>query len=170
MMTPISVFNRAKTQKCQTPSTGFTLLELVLVLSIIVMASILVVPTFGGLEGRTFGVQVRAASSLLNYARRTAVVTGQPSTASFYPILDEEEDDDANTKLNSVGTWQSNGAKLHFRDSTDRESEIQKLIEITFYPEGGSTGGTLLLVQGAQLVSIKIDPFTGRVVTEYEEN
>tara|TARA_B100000446_G_scaffold176772_1_gene188795 strand:+ start:126 stop:659 length:534 start_codon:yes stop_codon:yes gene_type:complete len=170
MMTPISVFNRAKTQKCQTPSTGFTLLELVLVLSIIVMASILVVPTFGGLEGRTFGVQVRAASSLLNYARRTAVVTGQPSTASFYPILDEEEDDDANTKLSSVGTWQSNGAKLHFRDSTDRESEIQKLIEITFYPEGGSTGGTLLLVQGAQLVSIKIDPFTGRVVTEYEEN
>jgi general secretion pathway protein H len=145
-------------------------LELVLVLSIIVMASILVVPTFGGLEGRTFGVQVRAASSLLNYARRTAVVTGQPSTASFYPILDEEEDDDANTKLSSVGTWQSNGAKLHFRDSTDRESEIQKLIEITFYPEGGSTGGTLLLVQGAQLVSIKIDPFTGRVVTEYEEN
>ena len=169
MMTPISVFNRAKTQKCQTPSTGFTLLELVLVLSIIVMASILVVPTFGGLEGRTFGVQVRAASSLLNYARRTAVVTGQPSTASFYPILDEEEDD-ANTKLSSVGTWQSNGAKLHFRDSTDRESEIQKLIEITFYPEGGSTGGTLLLAQGAQLVSIKIDPFTGRVVTEYEEN
>jgi len=140
------------------------------VLSIIVMASILVVPTFGGLEGRTFGVQVRAASSLLNYARRTAVVTGQPSTASFYPILDEEEDDDANTKLSSVGTWQSNGAKLHFRDSTDRESEIQKLIEITFYPEGGSTGGTLLLAQGAQLVSIKIDPFTGRVVTEYEEN
>ena len=170
MMTPISVFNRAKTQKCQTSSTGFTLLELVLVLSIIVMASILVVPTFGGLEGRTFGVQVRAASSLLNYARRTAVVTGQPSTASFYPILDEEEDDDANTKFSSVGTWQSNGAKLHFRDSTDRESEIQKLIEITFYPEGGSTGGTLLLVQGAQLVSIKIDPFTGRVVTEYEEN
>jgi len=170
MMTPISVFNRAKTQKCQTPSTGFTLLELVLVLSIIVMASILVVPTFGGLEGRTFGAQVRAASSLLNYARRTAVVTGQPSTASFYPILDEEEDDDANTKLSSVGTWQSNGAKLHFRDSTDRESEIQKLIEITFYPEGGSTGGTLLLAQGVQLMSIKIDPFTGRVVTEYEEN
>ena len=169
MMTPISVFNRAKTQKCQTPSTGFTLLELVLVLSIIVMASILVVPTFGGLEGRTFGVQVRAASSLLNYARRTAVVTGQPSTASFYPILDEE-DGDAITRRSSVGTWQSNGAKLRFRDSTDRESEIQKLIEITFYPEGGSTGGTLLLAQGAQLVSIKIDPFTGRVVTEYEEN
>ena len=168
-MTPISACNLGKYSGGHTRSAGFTLLELILVLTIIAMASILVVPTFGGLEGRTFGVQVRAASSLLNYARRTAVVTGQPSTASFFPILDEEEDD-ANTKLSSVGTWQSNGAKLHFRDSTDRESEIQKLIEITFYPEGGSTGGTLLLVQGAQLVSIKIDPFTGRVVTEYEEN
>jgi len=169
MMTPISVFNRAKTQKRQISSAGFTLLELVLVLSIIAMASILVLPTVGSLEGRTFSAQVRAASSLLNYARRTAVVTGQPSTASFYPILDEEEDD-ANTRRSSVGTWQSNGANLHFRDSTDRESEIQELIEITFYPEGGSTGGTLLLEQGVQQVSIKIDPFTGRVVTEYEEN
>jgi general secretion pathway protein H len=128
-----------------------------------------VVPTFGSLEGRTFGVQVRAAISLLNYARRTAVVTGQPSTASFYPVPDEEENV-ADTKLSSVGIWQSSGAKILFRDSTDRESEIQELIEITFYPEGGSTGGTLLLAQGVQLMSIKIDPFTGRVVTEYEED
>ena len=169
MMAPISVFNWAKPQKCQPPSAGFTLLELVLVLTIIAMASILVVPTFGSLEGRTFSAQVRAASSLLNYARRTAVVTGQPSTASFYPVLDEEENV-ADTKLSSVGIWQSSGAKILFRDSTDRESEIQELIEITFYPEGGSTGGTLLLAQGVQLMSIKIDPFTGRVVTEYEED
>ena len=169
MMAPISVFNWAKPQKCQTPSAGFTLLELVLVLTIIAMASILVVPTFGSLEGRTFSAQVRAASSLLNYARRTAVVSGQPSTASFYPVLDEEENV-ADTKLSSVGIWQSSGAKILFRDSTDRESEIQELIEITFYPEGGSTGGTLLLAQGVQLMSIKIDPFTGRVVTEYEED
>ena len=169
VMTPISACNLGKYNGGQTRSAGFTLLELLLVLTIIAMASILVVPTFGGLEGRTFSAQVRQASSLLNYARRTAVVTGQPSTASFYPVLDEEEDV-INRQSSSVGSWQSEGAELRFRDSTDRESEIRELIEITFYPEGGSTGGTLLLAQGAQIVSIRIDPFTGRVVTEYEED
>jgi general secretion pathway protein H len=46
---------------------------------------------------------------------------------------------------------------------------VDDLVEITFYPEGGSTGGTLLLAQGAQQASIDIDPFTGRVETEYVE-
>ena len=168
-MTPISACNLGKYRGGHTRSAGFTLLELLLVLTIIAMASILVVPTLGGFEGRTFSAQVRQASSLLNYARRSAVVTGQPSTASFYPVLDEEEDV-INRQSSSVGGWQSEGAELRFRDSTDRESEIRELIEITFYPEGGSTGGTLLLARGAQIVSIRIDPFTGRVVTEYEED
>ena len=138
-MTPISVCNLGKYSGGQTRSAGFTLLELLLVLAIVAMASILVVPTFGGLEGRTFSSQVRQASSLLNYARRTAVVTGQPSTASFYPVLDEEEDV-INRQSSSVGSWQSEGAELRFRDSTDRESEIRELIEITFYPEAAAPG------------------------------
>jgi hypothetical protein len=34
---------------------------------------------------------------------------------------------------------------------------------VTFYPEGGSTGGTLLFAQEDQAGVIDIDPFTGRV-------
>ena len=147
---------------------GFTLLEILLVLTIIGMASILVVPNVGNLDSRSFSAQVRQASSLLNYARRTAVVRGQPSTASFYPVLDDDEIPTLPLR-SSVGSWRSDGASLGFRDSTDRESEVDALLEITFYPEGGSTGGTLLLAQGAQLVSIEVDPFTGRVATEYVE-
>ncbi|MDA1370907.1 MAG: hypothetical protein O2971_09125 [Proteobacteria bacterium] len=148
---------------------GFTLLEILLVLTIIGMASILVVPNVGNLDSRSFSAQARRASSLLNYARRTAVVRGQPSTASFYPVLDDDEIPTLPLR-SSVGSWRSNGASLGFRDSTDRESAVDALLEITFYPEGGSTGGTLLLAQGDQVVSINVDPFTGRVDTEYEED
>ena len=71
---------------------GFTLLEILLVLSIIAMASIFVVPNIGGFEARTFNTQVRQANSLLNYARRTAVVSGQASSVSFNVLSIEERD------------------------------------------------------------------------------
>ena len=73
-------------------AAGFTLLELLLVLTIIGMAAILVMPNVGNLDARSFGAQTRQASSLLNYARRLAVVRGQPSTASFYPASDDDRD------------------------------------------------------------------------------
>jgi len=147
---------------------GFTLLELLLVLTLIGMAAVLVVPNVGNISARTFSAQARQASSLLNYARRIAVVSGQPSTATFYPALEDDQEPDL-PQRSSVGSWQSNGATVRFRDSTGRESPVDDLVEITFYPEGGSTGGTLLLAQGAQQVSIDINPFTGRVETEYVE-
>ena len=138
-----------------------------LVLTILGMASILVVPNLGSLETRTFSAQVRQATSLLNYARRLAVVDGQPSTASFY--TDSGGEQEALAAITSVGRWDSGGTLIRFRDSTDREFEVEDLIEITFYPEGGSTGGTLLLKQQDQLQAIEIDPFSGRVTSEIVE-
>ncbi|MCH7816357.1 MAG: hypothetical protein IIC60_07290, partial [Proteobacteria bacterium] len=75
----------------------------------------------------------------------------------------------ADSRITSVGQWQSQGITLRFRDSTDREIEIDERIDIVFYPEGGSTGGTLILAQNQQLANIEIDPFTGRITTEFIE-
>jgi general secretion pathway protein H len=168
-MTPISGCKFLKPANPKFLSAGFTLLELMLVLTIIAMASILVVPNVGNLEARTFSAQVRQATSLLNYARRIAVVQGQPATASFYAAVIDEQATTASTTRNSVGNWESHGAAVRYRDSTDREIEVLEKIDITFYPEGGSTGGTLLLTQDDRLVTIIVDPFTGRVSTEIEE-
>ena len=151
-------------------AAGFTLLEILLVVAILGMASILVVPNLTGLESRTFNAQVRQATSLLNYARRIAVVSGQPSTASFHVSEGSTAEERVATgSPTSVGRWDSNGTTLSFRDSTEREAEVDEMIEITFYPEGGSTGGTLLLSQAGQLANIIIDPFTGRVSSEIPE-
>jgi general secretion pathway protein H len=148
---------------------GFTLLEIILVLALIATASILVVPNLGGFEARTFSTQLRQAQSLLNYARRTAVVSGQASTVSFNVVaVDEIEQTDNKgyaSLSNIVAQWNGAGINLRFRDSTDREIEIEETTEVTFYPEGGSTGGTLLFTQADQTGVIDIDPFTGRVTS-----
>ena len=153
---------------------GFTLLEIMLVLAIIATASILLVPNLGSLEARTFNTQLRQAQSLLNYARRTAVVSGQASTVSFYVIpladIDRLESEEGQPKLNNVvAQWHGAGINLRFRDSTDKEIEIEKTTEVTFYPEGGSTGGMLLFAQADQTATINIDPFTGRVSSQDSE-
>ena len=171
--------NRAKGQLELARQRGFTLLEILLVLAIIAMASIFVVPNLGGFDARTFNTQLRQAHSLLNYARRTAVVTGQASTVRFNVIpLDERgeqsgtESDSSQLSLsNVVAQWNGSGIALRFRDSTDREIEIEEVTEVTFYPEGGSTGGSLLFAQAEQSGIIDIDPFNGRVSTrDYEED
>ena len=162
MMTPISDSKAVAAKTCSR-SAGFTLLELLLVLTILGMASILVLPNLGGLESRTFRAQVQQAVSLLNYSRRIAVVNGQPSTASFFIAEDPRS---GTAAANSVGRWDSHGTTVRYRDSTDREVEVEDKIEITFYPEGGSTGGILLLSQDSLSVNIIVNPFTGRVTTQ----
>ena len=162
VMTPISVSRAACPPACRRQALGFTLLEILLVLTILGMASFLVVPNLGSLEIRTFSAQVRGATSLLNYTRRTAVVQGQPATAYFYAA--RMQADEIPPARPNAGNWQAGSATtLVYRDSTEQEIEVEDVLAINFYPEGGSTGGTLLLQQAGQVVAIEIDPFSGRV-------
>ncbi len=162
-MTPTSAGNR-----------GFTLLELMIVLAILAMGSMLVIPSLTGMNARTFGAQVREASALLNYARRTAVVTGQPVTASFQIAptegADETDSASARSRLDRDGVWTSRGVGVTYRDSTNQLVDVDELIDITFFPEGGSTGGELILAIDDREASIFIDPFSGKVKTEYPDD
>ena len=151
---------------------GFTLLEIMLVLAIMAMASLLVIPRLGGLEARSFSAQVREANSLLNYSRRMAVVSGQPTTATFYFGAANQSEPESRAGAVSpdfAGHWRSNGIALSYRDSTQKETAVDDQVNITFYPEGGSTGGVLVLRQDDRLAQIDVDPFTGRVATEFSD-
>ena len=156
-------------------SRGFTLLELVIVLAILAMGSVLVIPNISGMSARTFTAQARDAHSLLNYARRTAVVTGQPATARFLPDLRDAEalreagDAAVRSRLGVDDTWTARDLTLSYRDSTQQVTPVEEFIDITFFPEGGSTGGALILAQDNREVVISIDPFSGKVKTEEQE-
>ena len=146
---------------------GFTLLEVLLVLSIIGLAGALLVPRLGGLDGRSFNVEVRSAANLLNHARRNAVVTGNPATISFLPG-DEDGELDYSPPIFSAGVFNARNIELQFLDSTGLQEPVLEPLEITFFPEGGSTGGALLLLRDDRSASIHVDPFTGRMETAYE--
>jgi general secretion pathway protein H len=137
-----------------------------LVLAIVAMASLVAFPNLTGLETRTFNSRIREAHTLLNLARRTAVVSGQPSVVSFSVNPDGVNPLPALSPF-SVGQWDGSGIALTFQDSAGQEAEIQDILEITFFPEGGSTGGSLILVYQDRFASIVINPFTGRVETEF---
>lgn len=163
-MTPISAFNPFKSGRAHSGSAGFTLLEILLVLTILGMASVLVVPNLGSLEIRTFNAQVRGAMALLNYARRTAVVQGQPTSANFYSA-DFDATEMAPARFNTANWQAGSETSIRYRDSTEQETEVDDVLVINFYPEGGSSGGTLLLQQEDQEIAIQIDPFTGRITS-----
>lgn len=161
-MTPTSAISRKH--------RGFTLLELMIVLAILAMGSALLIPNLGGMSGRTFNAQVREATALLNYTRRNAVVLGQPATASFYASNNDEDEQSeieaARSDLGRDDTWTARGLELYYRDSTDQTVLVEDNIEVTFFPEGGSTGGALVLSLEEREAIITIDPFSGKVRAE----
>lgn len=151
---------------------GFTLLELIIVLAILAMGSVLLIPSIGNMSARTFTAQVREVSALLNYARRTAVVTGQATSAQFFP--DPEQDDSpqpaARSELGRTQSWTARGIELAYEDSTQQRPDVEDGVTITFFPEGGSTGGALILTLDRREAAISIDPFSGKVRAEYSDD
>ena len=66
--------------------------------------------------------------------------------------------------------YDMNAIELAYRDSTGQTVEVTDAVEISFYPEGGSSGGEVILSQGERVAALFIDPFSGRVSTEFDED
>ena len=73
------------------------------------------------------------------------------------------------SRLGVDDTWTARDLTLSYRDSTQQVTPVEEFIDITFFPEGGSTGGALILAQDNREVVISIDPFSGKVKTEEQE-
>ena len=164
VMMPMLAFSRNNSRLSCHYNAGFTLLEIILVLSIIGLASVLIFPNVGNVESRTFSAQVREAVSLLNFAKRTAVVQGQPASIEIYAIPISEETSPGSPI--SVGYWDFSYGSIRFEESTEVEYEVEDKIEIVFYPEGGSSGGSIFLSFEDRESEIQVNSFSGEVTIE----
>jgi type II secretion system protein H len=164
-MTPISNARRKVSQ------AGFTLLELLVVASIIVIAVGLVIPNLNNLDNNTFNAEMRNAVAALTYTRRIAIVEATPKTAEFFALDPESPDYDelreqADDKRRDGG-WSSEVVKLSYQPDPNQPDEETDHIEITFFPQGGSTGGVLNFAMNNRTAMIRIDPVTGRIATAF---
>ena len=162
-----AVARRQRTQRQQ----GFTLLELMVVLAIILIGVGLIIPNLGSLDSKAFDAEVRQAVAILKYARRIAVVEGAPVTTSF-TALDPAQKDFALKREQLMARrkatdWISDKLKLQFRTEINQPETGKETVEFTFFPQGGSTGGVLLFSLDTLSAQIRVDPITGRISAAY---
>jgi general secretion pathway protein H len=139
-------------------SAGVTLLELLIVLSLMALVSAIVLPLFGsGVSTSELKAAARELAAGLRLARSDALAKRQETRV----LLDLEHktfriERDARTHAlpNQIEL------KL-FTAQSDLVSETSGAIR--FYPDGGSNGGRVTLAAGERKYDVDVDWLTGRV-------
>lgn len=159
---------------CRRSSSGFTLLEVVLVMVILTIFAAVTIPT---LAGRLPRARVeRGAADVVAYgkkARAEAVLTGGTCRlvidADARTMHLERESDpfrEADQWEPVPGGW---GVPLTFGDGV--EIDTGETGEFVFHPHGGATGGTIeIFNEREDRVTVEIDDTTGRVHIPTEED
>lgn len=141
---------------------GFTLLELVVTLSVVALAVGLVVPT---IARSTDAVRARADAAgfaaLLRHARERAIVTRVPQAVVVDPAA----------RRISVRAGGPEGDVRETRTLPEHvsvEAEPPPALVVRFEPQGGGSGGDFRLVSGRIVHRITVDALTGRVRSRRE--
>ena len=135
-------------------------MELLIVLAIIALASAVLIPRIGHNDGKLYQVQLRTLSSSLSYNRRNAVILNRPFTMNVFPYT-EADAQNKSAQAIKKGDWRSQGAVLEWQAGS--KIVRNKAFKITYFPQGGATGGVIRLQQGRFIAQLSIDGITGKV-------
>lgn len=147
---------------------GFSLIELIVVLIIIVLSFSLVIPSFSKLS-KTVELRstVQKIASLLRYCRSEAVNKGQ----TYQTIFDLEKNV---VMINSPGLKEKGeypiAEGVMIKEVSIHSNPNDKGIHIIeFYSNGGSNGGTILFSGYKKGFKIIIHPITGAIKVQSSE-
>jgi len=161
---------RVMTLTSSVEQRGFTLLELLVVLSIIVLGVGLIAPNIGLTDNSAFSADVRKAAATLSYARRLAIVKASPVTAELHSGAVDAATADGLTADDEqqLRHWRSELVQLRYRDDLQPEPMAVDDIAITFFPQGGSTGGALYFSRNQRSAVIRVSAVTGRIRVSWD--
>ncbi len=143
--------------KGRSTARGFTLLEIILVMGVIALASVLAAAAMGGgFKGMQLKASARQIASNLRYTRAQAIATGQPQRFVIDPhrhlwLAPKSHHGDIPPKLGITFT----GA----REVQPRAGQGA----IEFFPDGASTGGRIRLTSGKAAMDVDVAWLTGQV-------
>ena len=138
-------------------ASGFSLLEIILVIAIIALASVLAAAAMGGgFKGMQLKASAKQIASNLRYTRAQAIETGKPQSFMIDPRRHE---------------WRA--PKAHHGDIPAKlgivfigAREVQPTAgvgAIVFFPDGAATGGRIQLTSGKVAWNIDVGWLTGQV-------
>jgi general secretion pathway protein H len=136
---------------------GFSLLEVILVIAIIALASVLAAAAMGGgFRGMQLKASARQIASNLRYTRTQAIQTGTPQRFVIDPqrhvwLAPKSRHGEIPPKLGIVFT----GA----REVQPRSGQGA----ILFFPDGAATGGRIRLTSGKAALDVDVAWLTGQV-------
>jgi general secretion pathway protein H len=140
------------------PARGVTLLELLIVLSIMAVVAAMVVPMFGGgVSTAELKGAARQVAAGLRLARSEALATRQETRV----VLDlERRTFTAAPQRQEHALPRAIELKL-FTAQSDLVSD--RVGAIRFFPDGGSNGGRITLAVGERKYDVDVDWLSGRV-------
>ena len=137
---------------------GVTLLELLIVLSIMGIVAAMVVPMLGGGVSTT---ELRSSARQMAAALRLARSEALSTRREHFVLLDlERRVFRVDTDTREIALPRDVELKL-FTAQSDLVSE--KAGAIRFYPDGGSNGGRVTIAAGERKYEVDVDWLTGRV-------
>ncbi len=140
------------------PSRGFSLLELLVALSILAVIAALVAPAFAkALEGAQFDTATRNVINGLRQARRLAINENREAVFSLDTASGEAWVNDEAVRIDAPA------ATAFALTIAASEQTVATAGNIRFFADGSSTGGTIALRNDGKARKVSVDWLTGTV-------